>query len=352
MKNSSDPFLRAPPYKRRWYQYSLRLLFVLTTVCAIACSWFAVKRQQAEQQRAAVETLKSWGWVVIYDYELDADGTFMGADPPGPEWLRKIVGADFFACPVIFAAPDGDSVRYEWPVEHRTTDAELRQLASLTPLTQVRSLDLCGSRITDTGLRHLAGMTKLGNLDLGFTKITDAGLAHLGQMTVLKNLSLVSTNITDAGLVRLAGMTQLEHLDIGYTKITDTGLEHLARMTELKNLDLRDTKITDAGLERLAGMTQLQDLTLGGTKITDAGLSCLRRLTQLRRLDLMGTPITDAGLKYLKGLNHLKSLVVIKTNVSETGLEDLQQALPNCLIRVSIGPGYFRSHSKAHRNGR
>jgi hypothetical protein len=302
--DSPTPPPVAPPYKRRWYQYSLRSLFVFTTVCAIACSWLAVKRQQAERQRAAVEMVKSWGWAVAYDYDVDEDGGFTGADPPGPEWLRKIVGVDFLAHPVLLETPDRDGVAHEMPVEHRTTDAELRQLASLAPLSQVRSLDLCGSRITDAGLRHLAGMTKLRELDLGSTEITDAGLAHL------------------------------------------------ARMTELKDLDLRDTKITDAGLERLAGMTQLRALTLDGTKITDAGLRCLGRLAQLRRLGLTGTPITDAALKHLKGLTHLEYLGVTKTNVSETGLEDLQQALPNCLIRVSVGKGYFRGHSEAHRNGR
>ena len=43
-----------PRPRMKWYQYSLRSLFVLTVLVAIAGSWFAVKKQQKERERAAV----------------------------------------------------------------------------------------------------------------------------------------------------------------------------------------------------------------------------------------------------------------------------------------------------------
>src|SRR5512140_3443850 len=85
-------------HRLRWYQYSLRSMFVLTVLVAIAGSWFAVKRQQKERERAAVKWIRdSWG-SVNYAWELDAGlRPIPTAGPPGPAWLRAWLGDDFFA---------------------------------------------------------------------------------------------------------------------------------------------------------------------------------------------------------------------------------------------------------------
>ena len=41
--------------RRRWFQYSLRSLMIFVLFWSLACSWLAVKMQQARRQRAAVE---------------------------------------------------------------------------------------------------------------------------------------------------------------------------------------------------------------------------------------------------------------------------------------------------------
>ena len=50
-----------PKHRLCWYQYSLRSLFVLTVLVAIGGSWFAVKRQQKERERAAVNWVEEKG---------------------------------------------------------------------------------------------------------------------------------------------------------------------------------------------------------------------------------------------------------------------------------------------------
>jgi hypothetical protein len=40
-------------------------------------------------------------------------------------------------------------------------------------------------------------------LDLGFTKITDTGLANLKAFTQLKTLNLIETKVTDEGVKKL-----------------------------------------------------------------------------------------------------------------------------------------------------
>ena len=72
--------------------------------------------------------------------------------------------------------------------------------------------------------------------DLGFcTKITDTGLGHVAQLTQLTSLDLsFCKKITDTGLEHVAQLTQLTSLDLyNYDKITDTGLEHVAHVAQV-----------------------------------------------------------------------------------------------------------------------
>ena len=69
-------------------------------------------------------------------------------------------------------------------------------------------------------------------------------------MTNLETLSLVNTQITDAGLQHLKGLTKLRELRL-YTQITDAGLEHLEGLTNLESLFLGGTHLTDEGVKQL-----------------------------------------------------------------------------------------------------
>ncbi len=175
--------------KRRRYQFSLRSLFVLTTLVAIACSWYiglyAVERQKTAKIRAAVAEITKLGGEASYSHNRQDD------------------------------------------VFHLIVQT------------------------TDTGLVHLKGLTKLNGLDLSHTPITDAGLVHLKGLTNLNKLYLHLTPITDAGLVHLKRLTKLQSLDLSYTRITDAGLEHLKGLTNLEQLNLRDTQVTDEGVKKL-----------------------------------------------------------------------------------------------------
>ena len=226
--------------KRGWYQFSLRTLLLLVVLASIGMSWFAVKRHRAEKQRAAVEAFgKLDGNVyVYYDFHYDADGRPVRApEPPGPAWLRSLLGVDFFS-----------DVVWLQLVCSTACDADLEHLAGLTKL---KSLYLTDTQLTDVGLAHLAGLTKLEWLSLSGTQLTDAGLEHLARLTNLKWLDLSDTQVTDAGLEHLAGLTNLESLVVSDTQVTDAGLEHLAGLTNLKWLGLDGTQVTDEAVEKL-----------------------------------------------------------------------------------------------------
>ena len=284
---------------RRRFQLGIRSLLAQVICVAIPCSWLAVRIQQARKQKEVVEAIvKEGGEVggeVLYDYQVDASGRYIqGAQPPGPAWLRKLLGDDFFI--------------------------------------HVIEVNVSKTRVRDANLEHFKGLTTLESLFLGRTQVTDAGLEQLKGLTQLKGLNLLGTQVTDAGLEHVARLFHLEHLSVGDTQVTDAGLERLKGLTQLKSLYLSDTQVTDAGLERLKGFKQLKVLYLSNTQVTDAGLEHLKGLTQLKGLVLTGTKVTDAGLQHLKGLTQLQVLYLRRTLVTDQGVKKLQETLPNCEI--------------------
>jgi hypothetical protein len=267
--------------RRRWFQYSLRSLLLVMFLASLGMSWVAVRMKRAREEREAVEEIKRFGGYVRYDYEekysfesQHSKTPLPVPGPPGPAWLRNLLGEDFFA-----------TVAY---VGFSTAS-------------------------NNASLEHLKGLTQLKKLDLQCSQITDAGLEHLTGLSRLETLDLYDTRITDTGLERLKGMANLQTLSLGRTKVTDTGLERLKEMGQLTELDLYETRVTDAGLEHLKGLTQLQTLGLDKTRVTDAGLERLKGLTQLRWLRL-SVP-----------------------NVTPKGVERLQQSLPQCQFMVGYG---------------
>lgn len=143
-----------PTPRRRWLQYSLRTLLVLVLLLSLPLAWFALKIRKAERQRQAVDAIATLGGWVRYDYQFNSSGVYIqGARPPGPEWLRKLVGHDLFT--------------------HVT-------MVSLQPRYR---FSLAVNRIGDDALEHLRQFTELQRLSLLSTKVTDAGLEHLGGLS-------------------------------------------------------------------------------------------------------------------------------------------------------------------------
>jgi hypothetical protein len=156
-------------------------LFVLLT--AIGLSWVAARMQQARRQRATVDALAKRGWVVYYDWAVSPDDSDLlprtedkiwvltanveDPQPPGPSWLRNLLGVDFFA----------HAVR-AYQTSPNVWDADLRHIERLTRLQR---LDLRGRTVTDAGLKHLEGLKDLKSLELTGTATTDAGLEHINQ---------------------------------------------------------------------------------------------------------------------------------------------------------------------------
>jgi len=267
---------QTPRVRRRWLWYGLPVLLGLMAVAAIAMISFAVKLQQARQQRAAVEATRRLGGVVYYDYQVYFDGS-QNALPPGPEWLRKWLGVDFIATvEEVFLSDSSDDAGLEQLDEH------------FKALPRLETLGISGTNVTDAGLKHIAGLSQVKHLHISRTSITDSGLEHIQGLTKLEWLFLRETGITDAGLRHLAGLKHLTCLDLTKTKITGPGLRHLDCLENLKILYLGQTKITDPGLDQLTGFHQLKELYLGDTRVTEEGAKRLQRALPNCRISRRG----------------------------------------------------------------
>ena len=75
-------------------------------------------------------------------------------------------------------------------------------------------------------------------------------LTH-GDLTELRSLSLSGTKVTDAGVKELAGLKNLEQLRLSGTAVTDAAVKDLSGMKSLRMLDVGGSKISEAGLEAL-----------------------------------------------------------------------------------------------------
>ena len=271
---TDSPKAAPPKRRRRWLQFSLRTLLLVMLAAGIAARSMTVK---AEGQKSAVARIRQDGGSVKYDYQdrnIDSAGRWVGgAEPPGPAWLGRLLGDDYFVNVVDVQV---------------ASDAGLEQIGALGSLRNLYRRPVSGGR----------------------PRITDAGLKYIAGLTQLRWLCLDDTRITDAGLVYLDGLSELQQLDLAYMAVTDDGLKHLAPLSRLANLDLSGTEISGVGLQYLSGLVNLQHLDLSRSMVNDEGLDRVGRLRSLRRVSLAGA-----------------------IQISDEGVSKLKKALPNCEIQ-------------------
>ncbi len=160
----------------------------------------------------------------------------------------------------------------------------IKRLDFLEGMENLEYLVLSQTAINDASLAHVKGLKKLQLLYLhtywGEGEVSDAGIENLKALTELRRVEIFGTRTTDAGLKHLSGLTNLEYLAIGSVEnksaITDEGLAHLAGLSKLNNLKIITSQVTDAGLEHIKKLSNLQSLELVKTRITEAGIASLK----------------------------------------------------------------------------
>lgn len=248
--------------KRRWWQFSIATMLVITAIVAVCLGLWT---SSARRQQQAVQKLRDKGWRVSYHHEWESAKPV----PPGPAWVRKWLGIDY--------------------------------------VDYVEGVGFEGDTITDDDLETLRSFPRLTSLYIDEApNVSDAGLVHVAALKKLYQLCLRCPQITDAGIIHLMGLHELDDLDLESDLITDVGLVHLKKLPRLRQLALRGNGITDAGLIHLKGLL-LYRLNLASDRITDAGLVHLAPHTKVQVLG-MECAITDAGMKHLMAFSDLERL--------------------------------------------
>lgn len=169
--------------RRRWFQFSLRTLLILTTVFAAWMAWWS---HQARQQRVAVAAIKQAHGIVVYDFENTDSSEPLAWQKP----VITLLGVDY--------AANVDEVSFIGCQSRVHPRLEL-----LKELSTLRRLNLCVTTVEDADLEHLAGLRSLEELAIDQSPITDAGVERLCKLRNLRFLGLGRTQLTEAGYRRL-----------------------------------------------------------------------------------------------------------------------------------------------------
>jgi len=173
----------------RWrFQFSIRSLLLMVVVVALPSSWLAVEMKEARKQHDSLEALVKMRGQISYDWQFDAGGFARpNAQPPEPEWLRRLFGDDFYQSVVEVDLHAAVMTQAEM-LEHLEcgfednvpfTDSDLKNLKALH---QLKVLRLNSTQITEDGLQNLVErLNELQFLELRETKVTAEGVKKLQQ---------------------------------------------------------------------------------------------------------------------------------------------------------------------------
>jgi internalin A len=246
------------------------------------------------------------------------------------------------ACPPIGRTGSLEEVRL---IRTKVTDDGLRQLAGLAAMetlglegTQVtgagfagpgwaklREIEAPNAALSDAGLEAVGKLPALAVLRVDSCNVTDAGLHHLRNTKTLAELSLAGTKVTDRGLASLKGLDKLRALDVSKTAVQGSALAELPAAA-MRKLVLDSTRFDDTGAKHLARFTGLTTLSASDCPVTDAGLIGLKELKKLTKVNLSGTKAADGVAKLLGTLPELEVATLDRTGLTDAGLRELVRA--------------------------
>jgi hypothetical protein len=135
--DTPEPQPVSPPFQRRWYQYSLRSLMIFVMVCGVLLGWGGSFYRRVHNQRRAVARASALGGFVRYDYQYRNGWPDANATPPGPGWVRAMLGDDAFANVETIQFGNKESLR----------DTDLETLEGLRDLRVLRAYPKTRNRV-------------------------------------------------------------------------------------------------------------------------------------------------------------------------------------------------------------
>ncbi len=218
--------------RRRWFQYSLWSLLLLTAVVAV---WIGLETRQARRRERVMARVQELDGKVGTYYRLT--GT---QQKPGPAWFWDFIGKGY-ALHIADIRLFGTSA----------DDRDLEEIGSLRHLRDV-SLDDCG-KITDHGLAYLKP-TGVFSLTLGSSigreyNITPNGIKDVVGCPTLEALVLLGPHVDDTWLTALHDARQLKILGLaGDTRYSEAGIAALRKALPQLDIHTPQTLAVSLGL--------------------------------------------------------------------------------------------------------
>jgi hypothetical protein len=104
---------------------------------------------------------------------------------------------------------------------------------------------------TDADMQVFEQASEIESLDVPETSISDAGIRHLKNARRLRHLSVAGTRITDGAIQTIAEIPTLEHLDLSRTQIKGHTLHLLKDIQNLRWLNISQVGLDDEGAQEL-----------------------------------------------------------------------------------------------------
>lgn len=257
----------------------------------------------------------------------------------------------------------------------------------VTPLFQLRELDLGNWDLRDSDLKTLTDLTTIQTLILEpCTSITNVGMGYIGQLSNLSYLSLrhnehITTlegisqltqikvlllshcyNIHDTHCIRdMIGLTKLSLHSNSKLKLSDlyhlTSLDNLVYLNigeirkdigiikflnpKLEYLDISgDTNFTEEEIATISNLKYLKYLNLSTHRAISIGDDEIKTLASLPYLDsliLFGqNKCTDLTLEYLSSMSSLTKLDISNCNINVEGILRMRQLHPHIRIQTLL----------------
>lgn len=312
---------------------------VVTLALVLAAGWIARRFCIVSREERAIRHLPG---VVLFSHERwefgGPEGPVEESTPPGPAWLRRVLGDRMFYVP-----DDLFLERY---------DIKDDDLAVLGDLPSLRKVDLSGTPITDAALAYLDPLEHLEELKLGGTKISSRAIADLDRFADLKALVLPEFesgvyHVED--LEVLSRLGKLEELVMHFNPLGEKGLSYVAGLTRLRRLGINGYAGPAGSFRHLAALENLEWLVASTSETSDEDVAHLSRCQNLRVLSLYGGNFTPSGCAAIARLKNLEDVTLFKLHIDERNVESFLK-LPKLktLYAETISDGGRRRLEAAH----
>ena len=214
-------------------RFSLRTLFLVVLLAAIACFFVRQRLIRLSEMEAAAKAITDVNGTVMWAHQYDASGGFIGGDTlPWEDMLGQGLAKFFFLEPYAVHSRLYDGKFFQSPFRASPRDAELgnTQLAAAKSLREIVVLDLTVSHVTSEGLVGVSELKHLRELSLSKCVIDDSAMVHVAQCKRLEILNLDRTQVSDEGLKQLAAIDSLRAILISGTLITKEGIAEFEAM--------------------------------------------------------------------------------------------------------------------------